>query len=158
VESNRPGFIQIRGGAGFRSYFQNPAATAAAFDADGWFRTGDFGYFAPSGDVYFLDRVSGLIRRSGENIAPREIEELLEERPGVAEAAVIGIPDDFQGEEIAAFVVPRDQALSEQDLELPHTPTVKVRLDALELSPAAVDRVTRRQDNHAPNPTKDGHR
>jgi acyl-CoA synthetase (AMP-forming)/AMP-acid ligase II len=162
---NEPGFIEVRGGTLFKRYFRNPKATADAFDEDGWFRSEDFGYLSPAGDLYFLNRVSGLIRRSGENIAPREIEELLEEHPAVAEAAVIGVHDDLRGQEVAAFVVPREgMPFTEADVleyceqrlarfkipryvefrsELPHTATFKVRLDQLQLSPAAVDRSAR---------------
>jgi acyl-CoA synthetase (AMP-forming)/AMP-acid ligase II len=172
---NQPGFIEVRGGPVFGRYFQNTEATGDAFRDDGWFRTGDFGYITPEDELYFLDRVSGLIRRSGENIAPRELEELLEDHPGVAEAAVIGVPDELRGQEIAAFVVPRPSSgLSEDELfafcqdqlahfkvprfielrqELPHTPTFKVQRDALELSDAAADR---RSADRRRVPTGDG--
>jgi acyl-CoA synthetase (AMP-forming)/AMP-acid ligase II len=159
----QPGFIEVRGETVLKRYFRNPEATGDAIDSDGWFRTGDFGYVSSAGDIYFLDRVSGLIRRSGENIAPREIEELIEEHPKVAEAAVIGVPDALRGEEIAAFLVPRPgSSLAEAEIfslcqeqlshfkvpryielrtELPHTPTFKVRREALTLTAAAVDRL-----------------
>jgi carnitine-CoA ligase len=159
----QPGFIEVRGETVLRRYFRSRSPTHDAFVPGDWFRSGDFGYFSASGDLYFLDRISGLIRRSGENIAPREVEELLEEHPGVAEAAVIGVADELRGEEVAAFVVPRPGiSLTADELftfceehlahfkapryielraELPHTPTFKVQRAALGLSAAAVERL-----------------
>ena len=162
VPPEQPGFIEVRGATVLEGYFRSPAATTNAFIRDEWYHTRDFGYFSAAGDLYFLERISGLIRRSGENIAPREVEEVLEEHPAVAEAAVVGIADETRGQEVAAFVVPRSGAtvtaddlfrICEQNLayfkvpryielraELPHTPTFKVMRDALELSPEAIDR------------------
>jgi long-chain acyl-CoA synthetase len=172
--ASQPGFLEVRGGGLFARYFENEGATADAFGDREWFRTRDYGYIAPSGELYFLNRASGLIRRSGENIAPREIEELLEEHSAVGEAVVIAVEDVVRGEEIAAFVVPRVGAtVTEAELfaycqerlsyfkvpryielraELPHTPTFKVRLDELSLSPAAVDRGSGRPAQTATDP------
>jgi fatty-acyl-CoA synthase len=78
---------------------------ATAFTADGYFRTGDLGLLTPEGDLQFLARTTEMIKRSGINIAPAEVEEVLRHHSGVAEAAVVGIPDPDKGEIVLAFVV-----------------------------------------------------
>jgi fatty-acyl-CoA synthase len=78
---------------------------ANAFTADGYFRTGDLGLLTPEGDLQFLARTTEMIKRSGINIAPAEVEEVLRHHSGVAEAAVVGIPDPDKGEIVLAFVV-----------------------------------------------------
>src|SRR6202790_1602132 len=78
---------------------------ANAFTADGYFRTGDLGLVTPEGDLQFLARTTEMIKRSGINIAPAEVEEVLRHHSGVAEAAVVGIPDPDKGEIVLAFVV-----------------------------------------------------
>jgi malonyl-CoA/methylmalonyl-CoA synthetase len=88
-------------------YWGRPDATAAAF-VDGWFRTGDLATRSPDGYYTLLGRKSDLIISGGFNIYPREIEELLLEQAGVAEAAVVGIADDVRGEVPVAFIVPLD--------------------------------------------------
>jgi malonyl-CoA/methylmalonyl-CoA synthetase len=98
------GQVLIRGGTVFSGYWQNPAATEAAFDG-GWFRTGDIGGCSADGYYTLHGRASDLIISGGFNIYPREIEELLLELPGVREAAVVGTPDDRRGEVPVAYVV-----------------------------------------------------
>ncbi|HSY48623.1 MAG TPA: acyl-CoA synthetase [Thermoanaerobaculia bacterium] len=88
-------------------YWRRPDATAAAF-ADGWFRTGDLATRSDDGYYTLLGRKSDLIISGGFNIYPREIEELLLEQPGVAEAAVVGLPDDLRGEVPVAYIVALD--------------------------------------------------
>ena len=78
---------------------------ATAFTADGYFRTGDLGLLTPEGDLQFLARTTEMIKRSGINIAPAEVEEVLRHHSGVAEAAVVGMPDPDKGEIVLAFVV-----------------------------------------------------
>jgi crotonobetaine/carnitine-CoA ligase len=85
-------------------YFADPKATAAAFDG-GWFRTGDLAHLDGDGRVYLDGRIKDMIRRSGENIAAREVEEVLTAHPDVALAAVVAVPDDLRGEEVKAIVV-----------------------------------------------------
>ncbi len=80
---------------------------AAAFTADGYFRTGDLGLLTPEGDVQFAARTNEMIKRSGINIAPAEVEEVLRHCPGVAEAGVVGVADADKGEIVLAFVVPK---------------------------------------------------
>jgi long-chain acyl-CoA synthetase len=104
VPDGELGEIVLRGPNIFKGYFKNPEATDKAF-ANDWFRTGDIGYRDADGFFYIADRKSDMIIRGGENIYPREIDDLLYTHPAVAAAAVIGVPDDLYGEEVAAFVV-----------------------------------------------------
>jgi acyl-CoA synthetase (AMP-forming)/AMP-acid ligase II len=101
------GEIQARGPGLFTGYVNDPARTAEAFTADGWFRTGDLGFLTPDGELYLVDRVRNMIRRSGENISPNEIERVISVMPDVALVAVYGVPDALRGEEIMASVVPQ---------------------------------------------------
>lgn len=87
-----------------QGYFNNAEATEAAIDADGWLRTGDLGCLTQQGYLRITGRVRDMIIRGGENIFPAEIEHVLMEHPDVAEAAVIGVPDPFWGETVAAFL------------------------------------------------------
>jgi len=97
------GEIVIRGVNTMRGYFRKPKETAEAF-AGGWLHSGDLGYRDEDGFYFIVDRKKDLIIRSGYNIYPREVEEVLYTHPAVANAAVIGVPDDVAGEEIKAFV------------------------------------------------------
>ena len=108
------GEIVLRGPNVFKGYFGNPDATDKAF-AGGWFHTGDIGYRDPDGFFYIADRKSDMIIRGGENIYPREIDDLLYTHPAVQHAAVIGVPDELYGEEVAAFVVLKDGAAVGED-------------------------------------------
>lgn len=98
------GEIVLRGENILKGYYRNPEATANAF-RNGWFHTGDVGYRDAEGFFYIVDRKSDMIIRGGENIYPREIDEVLYKHPMVAAAATIGVPDELYGEEVAAFVV-----------------------------------------------------
>ncbi|HMT06994.1 MAG TPA: long-chain fatty acid--CoA ligase [Pyrinomonadaceae bacterium] len=98
------GEIVLRGPNICKGYFKNPYATETAF-ANGWFHTGDIGYRDADGFYYIADRKSDMIIRGGENIYPREIDDVLYTHPAVAAAACIGVPDDLYGEEVAAFIV-----------------------------------------------------
>lgn len=104
VPDGELGEIVLRGPNILKGYFNNPDATAKAF-ANGWFHTGDIGYRDADGFFYIADRKSDMIIRGGENIYPREIDDLLYTHPAVAAAAAIGVPDELYGEEVAAFVV-----------------------------------------------------
>ena len=107
VADGELGEIVLRGPNIFKGYFKNPEATERAFAGD-WFHTGDIGYRDADGYFYIADRKSDMIIRGGENIYPREIDDLLYTHPAVAHAAVIGVPDELNGEEVAAFVVLKD--------------------------------------------------
>ena len=97
------GEIVIRGHNVMKGYWGNPEATAETI-TDGWLRTGDLARVDEDGYFYIVDRKKDLIIRGGFNVYPREIEEVLYEQPAVAEAAVIGIPDEQLGEEVGAAV------------------------------------------------------
>jgi fatty-acyl-CoA synthase len=109
-EQNRPvpcgtiGEIVGRGYNVMLGYFEMPDATTAAIDADGWLHTGDLGTMDERGYLRIEGRIKDMIIRGGENLYPREIEELLFTHPAVADVAVVGIPDDKFGEEVAAVV------------------------------------------------------
>ena len=104
VETGQLGEIVLRGANILKGYFKNEKATATAF-RNGWFHTGDIGYRDADGFFFIVDRKSDMIIRGGENIYPREIDEVLYQHPAVAAAATIGVPDPLYGEEVAAFVV-----------------------------------------------------
>jgi len=89
-----------------KGYLSNPEATAEVFTGD-WLHTGDLGYFDEDGYLFIVSRKKELIIRGGYNVYPSEIEDVLHSHPAVAEAAVVGIPDERLGEEIMAFVTLR---------------------------------------------------
>jgi len=116
VPPGQVGEIVLRGENVMKGYFKNPAATAQAF-RNGWFHTGDLGYRDENGFFYVVDRKSDMIIRGGENIYPREIDDVLYRHPAVREAATIGVPDELYGEQVKAFVVLRENAgCSEEEL------------------------------------------
>jgi fatty-acyl-CoA synthase len=98
------GELCVRGYNVMRGYYNDPEATAAAIDADGWLHTGDEASVDPDGYFRITGRIKDLIIRGGENIAPKEIEDRLREHPAVADAYVYGVPDAFFGESVAAAV------------------------------------------------------
>jgi len=108
------GEIVLRGENILKGYYKNSDATETAF-RNGWFHTGDIGYRDKDGFYYIVDRKSDMIIRGGENIYPREIDEVLYEHPAVAAAAVVGIPDQLYGEDVAAFIVLKEGATSTED-------------------------------------------
>jgi long-chain acyl-CoA synthetase len=99
------GEIVIRGHNVMKGYWSRPDATAESIDSSGWFRSGDMAKVDEDGYFFIVDRKKDLIIRGGYNVYPREVEEILYEHPAVQEAAVVGIPDDSLGEEVAAAVV-----------------------------------------------------
>ena len=98
------GEILCRGSVVFAGYWNNEEATAAAF-RDGWFATGDIGYFDEDGFLYVVDRLKDLIVSGGENIYPAEVEQILIGLEAVAEVAIVGQSDEKWGEVPVAFVV-----------------------------------------------------
>ncbi|HLG51533.1 MAG TPA: acyl-CoA synthetase [Chloroflexota bacterium] len=107
IRDERPGEIQVRGPHVFKGYWRQPEATAAAFDAEGWFNTGDLGWRSADGYFTICGRIRELIISGGYNVYPREVEEVLQSHPDVAEVAVLGLPDPDLGEQVVAAVVPR---------------------------------------------------
>jgi fatty-acyl-CoA synthase len=100
------GEICTRGYLVMDGYLGDPEATAAAIDPDGWLHTGDLGSMDERGYCRIAGRIKEMIIRGGENIYPREIEAVLLSHPGVAEVAVVGVPDRFWGEEVGAVIRP----------------------------------------------------
>jgi long-chain acyl-CoA synthetase len=105
VATGAVGEVAIRGHNIMKGYWNDPAATAAAIDADGWFYSGDLGVQEPDGAFRIVGRVKDMIIRGGLNVYPRELEELMHEHPAVRSVAVVGVPDDRLGEEVGAAVV-----------------------------------------------------
>ena len=100
------GELCARGYLLMHGYYENPDATAEAIDADGWYHTGDLASMDERGYCRIEGRLKDMIIRGGENIYPREIESRLFEHPDVGDVAVVGIPDDRWGEQVAAFIRP----------------------------------------------------
>jgi len=119
---NETGEICIRGPAVFAGYHNNPEATEKAF-AGGWFHTGDLGHLDTRGYLFITGRASDMYISGGSNVYPKEIEEILLEHPDIAEACVIGIPDERWGETGIAILVMRGPTP-------PDEPTLRARLSA----------------------------
>jgi len=117
---DQPGEIVMNGPQVFEGYWQNPEATEAAFttiDGKPFFRTGDIGYFDKGGYFFMTDRVKRMINASGFKVWPAEVEALMHHHPGIAEACVIGAPDERRGETVKAYVVPQHgTTLTEKDV------------------------------------------
>jgi len=105
VEPGEPGEVWISGPQVMKGYLNNPEATAQTIDSDGWLHTGDVGRVDEAGHLYIIDRLKELIKYKGFQVAPAELEAVLINHPGVADVAVIGVPDDEAGEVPKAFIV-----------------------------------------------------
>jgi malonyl-CoA/methylmalonyl-CoA synthetase len=139
------GEIQLRGPQVFAGYWQDPAATEAAFTTDGWFRTGDIGAVdAVTGHLMIRGRTKEMIITGGLNVYPREVEIALEAHPSVSEAAVAGLPDDRWGEQVTAWVVLRDGHRLDEAGLIAHAHTVLTGYKC----PKRVFRVTSLPRNH----------
>jgi long-chain acyl-CoA synthetase len=110
VAAGDSGEIVVRGPQVMQGYWQHSEETAAAFTADGFFKTGDIGRFDEQGYLHILDRIKDMILVSGFNVYPTEIEQVVSELEGVAEVAAVGIPDSECGEVVKLFVVKRQEA------------------------------------------------
>jgi long-chain acyl-CoA synthetase len=119
VAESELGEIILRGENILKGYYKNEEATAHAF-RNGWFHTNDIGYRDADGFYYIVDRKSDMIIRGGENIYPREIDEVLYQHPALAAAATIGVPDNLYGEEVAAFVILKEGAAATEQEILEH--------------------------------------
>jgi long-chain acyl-CoA synthetase len=107
LPSGEAGEVCIRGPQVMRGYHNRPEETAAVLDADGWLRTGDIGIIDADGYLSIVDRKKDMLLYKGYNVYPRDLEEILQRHPGVAQAAVVGRPDLSAGELPVAFVVRR---------------------------------------------------
>ncbi|HLE81931.1 MAG TPA: AMP-binding protein, partial [Dehalococcoidia bacterium] len=148
------GELAFRGPTLFRGYFEEPEETAAVFDEEGWFYTGDLCFQDGRGNLNIVGRKKDIIKRGGETVVPREIEELLYTHPKILNAAVIGMADPRLGERVCAYVVPNEgQSITLPDIvsflkkkglatfklperlevvaELPTTPPSKVQKNVL---------------------------
>jgi long-chain acyl-CoA synthetase len=103
------GEVCVRSPGVMLGYWQDPEATASAV-VDGWLHTGDVGHLDDDGYLYVVDRLKDLVIRGGFNVYPRDVEDVLLQHPAVAQAAVVGRPDEVYGEEVVAFVQLRADA------------------------------------------------
>ena len=97
-------------------YFKNELASADAFTNDGWLRTGDIALINAQGFVKIVDRLKDMVLVSGFNVYPNEVEEVIASHPQVLEVGVIGVKDEHSGETVKAFVVKKDDSLTEEAL------------------------------------------
>jgi long-chain acyl-CoA synthetase len=113
------GEISIRGrNIMTQGYLNNPEETQAAFWPDGWYRSGDVGVVDQEGYLYIVDRIKDMIITGGENVYPREVEDVLYARTEVEACAVVGFPDKEWGEKVTAFVVPKlERSIVPEDLK-----------------------------------------
>ena len=111
------GELCIKGPQVMKGYWQQPAATAEALDAEGWLKTGDIAVIDEDGFVRIVDRKKDLIIVSGFNVYPNEIEDVVMAHPAVANCAVIGVPDERTGEAVKLFVVARAEGVSLEELK-----------------------------------------
>jgi long-chain acyl-CoA synthetase len=111
------GELCIKGPQVMKGYWQQPAATSEALDAEGWLKTGDIAVIDDDGFVRIVDRKKDLIIVSGFNVYPNEIEDVVMAHPAVANCAVIGVPDERTGEAVKLFVVARAQGVSLEELK-----------------------------------------
>jgi long-chain acyl-CoA synthetase len=118
VREGHEGEICIRGRNIMKGYLNNPTDTKNAFWEDGWFRSGDIGLFDDNDYLFIVDRLKDMIITGGENVYPREVEEIIYSRSDVQECAVVGLPDREWGERVTAFIVPRPgNEVSSDDLK-----------------------------------------
>lgn len=119
--ANLPAFQQgevwLKGSVIMKGYVNDEVATRNTIDSDGWLHTGDIGYYSDKGELFIVDRLKELIKYKGFQVAPAEVEGLLLQHPKIADAGVIGKPDDASGESPLAFVVKRESMeLTEQEV------------------------------------------
>ncbi|MGH9023492.1 MAG: AMP-binding protein [Acidimicrobiia bacterium] len=145
VPPGAEGELCVRGYLVMSGYFEMPEATAQAIDADDWYHTGDLASMDERGFCRIEGRLKDMIIRGGENIYPKEIEDLLFSHPGVADVAVVGVPDERFGEAVAAFIrsVPGSEptkaelfALCREHLAPQKTPVHWTFLDSFPLTPS----------------------
>ena len=148
VPAGAPGELVLRGAGLMDGYYRNPAATAEAF-RNGWLHTGDVVRCDERGRYHYVSRRKDMIRRSGENIAAAEVEEVIMRHPGVRLAAVLAVEDDLRGEEVMACVVPGDGISSEEV-----SPTVLAAFCAERLARFKVPRYWKYRDDLPRTPSE----
>jgi acyl-CoA synthetase (AMP-forming)/AMP-acid ligase II len=114
VEAGEIGEIIVKSGRNMVGYWRKPKESKEAI-RDAWLHTGDLGYYDESGFVYIADRKTDMIITGGENVYPKEVENVLYRHSAVHEAAVIGVPDDYWVERVHALVVLRDKAQATEE-------------------------------------------
>ncbi|CAG9101518.1 unnamed protein product [Plutella xylostella] len=118
VPIGEQGELYIRGPTVMKGYHKNEKATKETMTEDGFFKTGDLGYYDPNNGLYISDRIKELIKVKGLQVAPAELEGLLRSHPAVADAAVIGIPHEFYGETPKAFLITKPNAqVTEKEIQ-----------------------------------------
>ena len=146
VPAGTPGELVLRSVGLMDGYYRNPRATAEAF-RNGWLHTGDVVGRDGQGRLYYLSRMKDMIRRSGENIAAAEVEDVIMRHPGVRLAAVLAVADELRGEEVLAYVVPGD-CVSRDEVD-PGDPERVLRRAARTVQGAALLEVPRRSAAHS---------
>jgi long-chain acyl-CoA synthetase len=116
VPLGKTGELCVKGPQVMKGYWQSTELSHQTFTPDGWLRTGDVARMNEQGYIYLVDRIKDMILISGFNVYPHEIEEVIAKHQSVAEVAVIGIPDERTGEAIKAFIVKKDESLSQQEI------------------------------------------
>ena len=118
VPIGEPGEVLVRGGQVMLGYWKNPKATEETIDKDGWLHTGDVAKVDADGYYYIVNRIKEMIISMGENIYPREVEEVIYDFPGIEDAAVVGVPDKLRGQVGACFFVTRpDEKVNVSELK-----------------------------------------
>ena len=112
VPKGQPGELLVKGPQVMKGYWQRPDETARVL-RDGWLATGDIALMDEDGYFQIVDRKKDMILVSGFNVYPNEVEAVIAAHPGVADTAVVGVPDDETGEIVVAFVTPKDESLTE---------------------------------------------
>jgi non-ribosomal peptide synthetase component E (peptide arylation enzyme) len=111
------GELAARGPGVFTGYYRNPQANRTGFTPDGFFRTGDLATIDEDGRIRITGRIKDIIIRGGENIAARDVEDLISTHPAVEYVAAVGMPDRDLGEQVCAYVVPsRGRSLTHEEL------------------------------------------
>ena len=114
--NDEEGELCVRGPQVMAGYWNRPDETAKVMTSDGFFRTGDIGVLQADGQARIVDRIKDMVLVSGFNVYPNEVEDVLASHPKILEAAVIGVPDAHSGEAVAAFIVKKDQSLTEEEV------------------------------------------
>lgn len=116
LPNGEPGELWTRGYHVMKGYYNNPDATSEAINEEGWLRTGDIAIMDEEGYIDVTGRIRDMVIRGGENIYPREVEEFLYTHPGIADVQIVGVPDQRYGEELMAWIIPKEGVVLDVDL------------------------------------------